>query len=138
MRRLFAAVIGASCCAAAAYADEPRVDMRVQPSPALFLTGEATTEAFLGDDLEPLSNLVEPFRSEEGEPSYIEDLTVIANKVAYIGSFILTADQVIRSMDSVMNRMAYTYDDGTVLRLKMRPSTGGFKVMLRLSRPIDF
>lgn len=110
--------------------------MRVQPSPAFLLSGTASAVSFLSEAPLPSPNLLEPFHSDED--TSIEDLTIIANKIAYVGSLILTADQVIRSMDSVLNRMTLTHPDGTELRLNMRPSSGGFKVMLRLSRPIDF
>lgn len=136
MRKLLATFLGVSCCAAAAYAGTPRAEVWTQPSSAFLLSGTASAQSFLSEAPTLSPNLLEPFRSDEA--SSLEDLTIIANKIAYVGSLILTADQVIRSMDSVLNRMTLTQPDGTELRLNMRPSSGGFKVMLRLSRPIDF
>ena len=133
MRKLLTTFIGVSCCAAASYAGTPRADVWVQPSSAFLISGTASAESVLDEAPLPSPALLEPFRSDE--VSSIEELTIIANKIAYVGSLILTADQVIRSMDSVLNRMALTQPDGTELRLNMRPSSGGFKVMLKLSRP---
>jgi hypothetical protein len=136
MRRLLATIVGVSCCAATVYAGAPREDLRVQPSPTLLLVGDASGQVLFEESLQSSQNLLEPFQVRE--TSSLEDLTVIANKVAYVGSLLLTADLVWRSMDSVLNRMAFVQPDGTELRLKMRPSSGGFNVMLKLSRPIDF
>ena len=136
MRKLIVTIVGVSCCTATAYATEPQADIRIQPSNALLLSAEATGQGFLTEDPQPVRNLIEPFQASES--SGLEDLTRVANSIAYVGTLILTADQVIRSMDSVLNRMALTQPDGTELRLNMRPSSGGFKVMLKLSRPIDF
>lgn len=67
-----------------------------------------------------------------------EDLARLAYKISYIGSVILTADRVVRSVDSVLDSMKLTRPDGTRMSMNMEPASHGFEVMIRLSRPIDF
>jgi hypothetical protein len=62
----------------------------------------------------------------------------IAYKISYAGAILLTADQVVRSVDSVMDKLKLEGEDGSSLRFSMRPSMSGFSVMVRLSRPIEF
>ena len=61
-----------------------------------------------------------------------------AYKISYVGSLLLTADHLIRSVDSVMESMEISREDGTQLRLLMEPNSRGFEVMVRLERPIGF
>jgi hypothetical protein len=60
----------------------------------------------------------------------------IAYKISYVGSILLTADQVVRSVDSVMDSMKLRAPDGAVVRFDMRPDSKGFEMMLRVSRPL--
>jgi len=56
--------------------------------------------------------------------------------IAYVGSLLLTADQVVRSVDSLMESMKVEAPDGSVLRLDMWPGSKGFEMMLRVTRPL--
>lgn len=66
------------------------------------------------------------------------DLGRIAYKVGYVGVLLLTADRVVRRVDSVMDSMELNADDGTCLRLQMQPDRRGFEVKLKLTRPLGF
>jgi hypothetical protein len=79
------------------------------------------------------------FLNQETRPKdTLQELSQLAYKISYVSSLILTADQIVRSVDSVMDRMELTREDGSRLRLRMQPSSGGFEVMLKVSRPIEF
>ena len=66
------------------------------------------------------------------------DLGAFALKVGYIGSLLLTADQIVHSVDSVMDRMSYEAPDGSQFRFTLAPESEGVEVMFRISRPLDF
>ena len=66
------------------------------------------------------------------------DVMELVYRISYVGAVVLTADRVVRSMDSVLDRMQYQGHDGTNLRLVMEPSRHGFDVMLKMSRPLEF
>jgi hypothetical protein len=55
-----------------------------------------------------------------------------------VGGLILTADQVMRSVDSVMDAATYRRPDGSYLRLNAEPMSKGFLVGLVMSRPLEF
>jgi hypothetical protein len=79
------------------------------------------------------------FLSESTKPESTEEIIgKFAYRISYFGSFLLTADRLVRSMDSVMESMQVERPDGTCLRLCAEPGSRGFEVGLRLSRPIDF
>jgi hypothetical protein len=105
----------------------------MRPSPGvLALSGDSATKAFLtAANPSPVQAL-----SQSGSSKF--DLGQIAYKISYFGSLILTADRVVRSVDSVLDGMQVTRSDGTRLKLLMEPGTSGFDVMLRMSRPLDF
>jgi hypothetical protein len=62
----------------------------------------------------------------------------LAYKISYVGSVLLTADRIVRSVDSVLDSMEWTGADGTCLRIAAEPATHGFEVGVRVSRPINF
>jgi hypothetical protein len=62
----------------------------------------------------------------------------LAYKISYVGSVLLTADRIVRSVDSVLDSMEWTGNDGTTLRIAAEPASRGFEVGIRLSRPLDF
>ena len=65
-------------------------------------------------------------------------LEAFAAKVSYAGVLLLTADRIVRSMDSVLEHMQIATPDGTRIRLEMGPTSYGMNVGIRLSRPIEF
>ena len=62
----------------------------------------------------------------------------LAAKISFIGGLLLTADQVMRSVDSVMEAATYRRPDGSYLRLNAEPMSRGFLLGVIMSRPIDF
>ena len=133
MKRIFTAVVGLSLCAGAAYAGSPRFDSPAPTPAALAFSGTPATQAFLSQDVyQPNHDLPEPPRSGH------DDLERWAYKISYVGSLILTADQIVRSVDSIMDSMELTREDGTNLRLLMGPESRGFEVMVRVTRPLEF
>jgi hypothetical protein len=65
-------------------------------------------------------------------------LEAFAYKISFVSGLLLTADQVVRSVDSVMDAATYRRDDGSYLRLNAEPMSRGFLVGLVMSRPLDF
>jgi hypothetical protein len=101
----------------------------------LSLSGRAD-HSFLQNlpDLQP-----EAFREDDpNAPGRNLDVMELVYRISYVGAVVLTADRVVRSMDSVLDRMQYRGNDGTALRLVMEPSRHGFDVMLKMSRPLEF
>jgi hypothetical protein len=99
---------------------------------ALSLSGVSPAKAFL-----TTGNRIPVQALPQHETSKV-DLGQLAFKISYVGSLILTADRVVRSVDSILDGMQVTRDDGSTLKLLMEPGTSGFDVMLRMSRPIEF
>jgi hypothetical protein len=62
----------------------------------------------------------------------------LAYKISFVGGLLLTADRVVRSVDSVMDRTALRTQDGSCLRLNAEPCSRGFLVGFSMSRPLDF
>lgn len=134
MNRLLTAVVGLSLFAGTAYAGSPRLDSHAPNPAALAFSGATTTQAFLSQaGQHPNQDIPTPDRA-----SRADELERWAYKISYIGSLILTADQIVRSVDSVMESMELTRQDGTNLRLLMGPESRGFEVMVRMSRPLEF
>jgi hypothetical protein len=134
MKRLVTTLVGLTCCVGATYANSPRVGLDTAPAPALL--GSATAgRADLGmAQVAGRSAFPEQNKTQDG----LEELSRMAYRISYIGSLILTADHVVRSVDSVLDSMELTRQDGTQLRVNMRPNSDGFEVSLKLSRPIEF
>jgi hypothetical protein len=134
MKKLLFTSLGVIFCAASAYAAAP----------------PGQTERALKFSLSPAAQSHTSFMVEEERPaapalemgsrlsrSTAESIAEIAYKISYVGSFILTADRLVRSVDSVLDHMSVTQDE-TTLRLDMRPASKGFQVMLKLDRHLDF
>jgi len=62
----------------------------------------------------------------------------LAYKVSFVGGLLLTADRVLRSMDSVMEATSFKSRDGSCFKLNAEPYSRGFLVGLTMSRPLDF
>lgn len=91
---------------------------------------EFSVEAELTPSLEPH----QAYEPRSGRQTVL----ALAQKLSTLGAIILTADQVARSVDSVMNRLTLEREDGTVLKFRMEPAIDGFAVRVALSRPLDF
>jgi hypothetical protein len=131
MKKAILVLVGITCCVGTTYAAGLNDGMRPSPG-VLALSGDSATKAFLtAANPSPVQAL-----SQSGSSKF--DLGQIAYKISYFGSLILTADRVVRSVDSVLDGMQVTRSDGTRLKLLMEPGTSGFDVMLRMSRPLDF
>jgi len=120
-----------TCCAGTVYAGSPRHDAPTLAPVSLGRTGvEVFQDGAAGD----------PFhgpRTQRARDSR-EDLTRIAYKISYVGTLLLTADQVVRSVDSVLDSMKITREDGTRMAMLMEPAPRGFEVMIKISRPLEF
>ena len=134
MKRLVATILGVSCCVGATYANSPRVSLEATPTPA-FLSSDAADRIELNT---PQVHDPAAFSIQDEPTDGIEELSRMAYRISYIGSLLLTADHIVRSVDSVLDSMELTRQDGTQLRFQMRPNTKGFQVTLKLSRPIEF
>jgi len=134
MKRLVTTIIGLTCCVGAAYANSPRVGLEATPTPA-FLSG-GTDARTSPNMLQNYDTTVFPVRDEPTDG--LEELSRMAYQISYIGSLLLTADHIVRSVDSVLDSMELTRQDGTQLRFQMRPNSRGFQVSLKLSRPLEF
>jgi hypothetical protein len=131
MKKGILTIIGVTCCAGSVYAAGFQ-DGDASPSQAvLSLSGTSRTQAFLS------AASPAPVQALTAQSSRL-DLGQLAFRISYIGSLILTADRVVRSVDSVLDGMEVTRDDGTRLKLLMEPGSGGFDVMLKMSRPLEF
>lgn len=131
MKKAIISFIGLTCCVSAAYAAGGPDGSRPALEP-LSLTGVSPAKAFLA------AGNPAPVQALPQHQAAKFDLGQLAYKISYVGSLILTADRVVRSVDSVLDGMQVTSDDGSTLKLLMEPGTRGFDVMLRMSRPIDF
>ena len=135
MKRLLATILGVSCCASVVYAQSPRIDLNRNPFPAFLVGGQNSPQSYSTSSMEQQIQ----FLNQETRPKdTLQELSQLAYKISYFSSLILTADQIVRSVDSVMDRMELTREDGARLRLRMQPGSNGFEVMLKMSRPIDF
>lgn len=134
MKRLLTCMLGITCCAATAYAAPPQID-NAAPDLGLTFSGSAAENAFLNPIEDPAVYSLTP---EPPIRSVQEQVGRWAYKISYIGSLLLTADHLVRSVDSVMESMEISREDGTQLRLLMEPNSRGFEVMVRLERPIGF
>ncbi len=142
MRRLLSAVLGLTCCALgltccfkASYAAPPRAERTSTVNPT-DLSAHLAPYAldFDGYRVQP-----EVFRSGEARPGNDRlDLARVAYRISYAGALLLTADRIVRRVDSVLDSMEYTSADGTAFRFNLEPKSKGFEVMLTLSRPIGF
>ncbi len=136
MKKLLAsilAVFGVTCCVAASYAATPHAGL-----PLSTLDRPA-----LSARLSPLSVLGSPGRQPDLFPVESTrdsrfDYSRLAYKISYAGAILLTADHVIRSVDSLLDSMEYTGRDGTSLHFVMEPKSKGFEMMLKMSRPLGF
>jgi len=136
MKKLVATILacfGITCCVAASYAGAPRHGGQL-------LTLDRPN---LSAKVSPLS----VFGSTGGQPDLFPvesrsgsrfDYSRLAYKISYAGAILLTADHVIRSVDSLLDSMEYTRPDGTSLHFVMEPKSKGFEVMLKMSRPLSF
>ncbi len=123
-------VLGTS--AGAAYAASPRLENRRTPPSAFSrLTLDPASVPIFADQ-------PDIFHRSDKNAGATQDLGRIAYRVGYVGVLLLTADRVVRRVDSVMDSMELTADDGTCLRLQMQPERRGFEVKLRLTRPLGF
>ncbi len=66
------------------------------------------------------------------------DIMQVVYRLSYVGAVVLTADRVVRSVDSVLDRMQINCTDGTNVRFTMEPGRRGFDVMVKVSRPLEF
>lgn len=133
MKRIVTTLVGLTCCVGAAYANSPRIELDVGPTPA-FLSSTAGQAGLNVAQVTDQSAFPERNKAHDT----LEELSRMAYQISYIGSLLLTADHVVRSVDSVLDSMELTRQDGTQLRLHMRPNSDGFEVSLKLSRPIEF
>jgi len=112
----------------------------VSSGPSLRLSLSSTTppnQAILQDLQGPGTPQAPYLEPRQVRPRSTQDaIAALAYKISYVGSILLTADQVVRSVDSVMDSMKLQTADGSMLRLQMRPESKGFEMMLRLSRPL--
>jgi hypothetical protein len=131
MKKAIIAIIGLTCCVSTTYAAGISGRHRT-PLESLSLSGEPPAKAFLS------AANPSPIQALPQHESSKFDLGALAYKISYVGSLILTADRVVRSVDSVLDGMQVTRDDGTRLKLLMEPGSRGFDVMIRMSRPLEF
>lgn len=138
---LFLAAFG--CCALSAtatsvYAGDFASGARVQPVESWMSAAPAAPRAYLktsGTDAVPQAP---GLRARIAPKSEHESLEALASKISFIGGLLLTADNVMRSVDSVMSAASYRRPDGTYLRLNAEPMSRGFLVGLTVGRPLDF
>lgn len=134
MKRILTSLVLLSCCAGTVYAGTPN---RTTPRPGLApvdLRDAALDASYMDPVAETGLHAITPQAPRDSH----EALAHLAYKISYIGSVILTADRVVRSVDSVLDSMKLTRPDGTRMSMNMEPASHGFEVMIKLSRPIDF
>jgi hypothetical protein len=59
-------------------------------------------------------------------------------KISVVGGLLITADRLIRSVDSAMDAPLFKRDDGSCVRLNTESNSKGLLVGLTVSRPLDF
>jgi len=133
MKRILTSSILLTCCAGAVYAGTPRQAPPPDLAPVTLQTAGAD-RAYLDP---AMLNSFRGFTPQQPRDSH-EDLARLAYKISYVGTILLTADHLVRSVDSVLDSMKLTRDDGTRMVMLMEPRSRGFEVMIKLSRPIDF
>ena len=112
----------------------------VRSSPLEAMTSPRGTEgrAFLLPNTSDAPRAAEPLWPGIDPRGDENSLEALASKISFVGGLILTADHVMRSVDSVMEAAAYRRPDGSYLRLNAEPMSRGFLVGLVMSRPLDF
>jgi hypothetical protein len=110
-------------------------------SPLEAMTAPRGTDgrAFLQPKSFDIPRATEPLWPETRSPrDDNHSLEALASKISFVGGLILTADHLMRSVDSVMEAAAYRRPDGSYLRLNAEPTSKGFLVGLVMSRPLEF
>ncbi len=136
MKKLLAsicAVFGVTCCVAASYAATPRAGVQLSTLDRPTLSAQVSPLSLFGStgrqpDLFPV----------ESRTDSRFDYSRLAYKISYAGAILLTADHVVRSVNSLLDSMEYTGRDGTSIHFVMEPKSKGFDVMLKLNRPLGF
>jgi hypothetical protein len=132
MKKSIITAIGITCCAGSVYAAGPQGGVPGPRPDVLSLGSVAPSQVFLSSAAAPA-----PIQALPSPESKL-DLGRIAYKISYLGSLILTADRIVRSVDSVLDGMQVTCHDGTSVKLLMEPGSKGFDVMVQMSRPLEF
>ena len=135
MKKVLLSVLGITCCATTVYAAAPKTQEPTARLGNLNFSTSSVENAFLSPLDDPAQPSLTPRRPQR---TAREEVGRWAYKISYIGSLLLTADHLVRSVDSVMESMEVSREDGTQLRLLMEPNSRGFDVMVRLSKPIGF
>ena len=135
MKKLLTCLVGITCCTATVYAAAPQIENAGARLGNLAFSASTVENTFLTPLDDPT---VHSFPPQLPARSVRQEVGRWAYKISYIGSLILTADHLVRSVDSVMESMEVRRRDGTQLRLIMEPNSRGFEVMVRLERPIGF
>jgi hypothetical protein len=127
------AFFGITCCVTASYAATPRVGIRLPDLAPAGFPAQVSTLSLVG----PAEKQPDVLPVESRSDSKF-DYSRLAYKISYAGAILLTADHVIRSVDSLLDSMEYTRPDGTTVHFIMEPKSKGFEVMVKMSRPLGF
>ncbi len=131
---LFLVCIALVYCSASSYANDRASGHGSAVLSALSGASHTTSLDYLTPE-DPLDEtpIFHPDQTPRARTSQ-EELAAFAYKLSYAGVLLLTADQLWRSVDSVMESLRYRGLSGTEMQLRMQPSTGGFRVTLHLRR----
>ena len=124
--------LGVCCCASVSYASSPAPD---RSRPAAIQLSASSGYEFLND---LPARVPEALQEQDMAVGHEIDVMKVIYRISYVGAVVLTADRVVRSVDSVLDRMHYDCEDGTSLRFVMEPKHRGFDVMLKMTRPLEF